>query len=130
MKDLPLRSTVARLSTYLRNPSPFVLILLAAPAFLSLALGVFQALHGSIDLQWSCARLVAMHEDPWKLYLIGDPHREIILGQQPNYLPELYILLLPLGLLSFPKAILVWAAISVALSIVSLWLTVKTFGLT
>jgi hypothetical protein len=118
-------------------PYEIALIALAAPALVSLLIGILQASNvhvfrasvGSLDLQWSCTRLIAMRRDPWKTFLMGDPERLIILGQQPNYLPELYILLLPLGLVSFHTAALLWAGISVALSIAILWLTIKIFEL-
>jgi hypothetical protein len=71
-----------------------------------------------------------MHQDPWKIFLARDPDHLIILGQQPNYLPELYILLLPLGLMSFSTAVVVWTVVSLALSVAILCLTAKTYDLT
>jgi hypothetical protein len=119
----------SRLLRQLQNPSRAVLILLALPAVISLSVGVFEALHRNIDLQWSGARLVALHQDPWAIMASGDPQHQIILGQQPNYLPQLYILLLPLGLMSFWSASIVWIGLSLALAAMSLWMTIKLFNL-
>ena len=38
---------------------------------------------------------------PLESRLAGDPNHQILFGQQPEYLPELYVLLLPLGAMSF-----------------------------
>ena len=111
------------------NYSRLVLVALAPAAILSLGVGVSRALHGSIDLPWSGAHLVTMHRDPWRTYLTGDPHHEIILAAHPEYLPELYMVLLPLGLTDFSTALRVWLCLNLGLSVASLWLTIKTFDL-
>jgi hypothetical protein len=102
-----------------------LLLLLTALAALSLGLGVYQAIHCSIDFQWSGARLVAAGVDPWKTFLGGDPRHEIILGQQPNYLPELYILMLPYGMLGFPEVAPIWAVTNLLLAISSVFLVAR-----
>ena len=73
-------------------------------AFCSLSVGIYQGIHRSIDFQWSGAHLIAHHQDPWKLFLRDDPQHQIILSQQPDYLPELYVLFFPFGLMSFDTA--------------------------
>jgi hypothetical protein len=105
------------------------LILFAAAALVSLAVGVGEGVHRGTDFQWSGARLVAEHQDPWKTFLSGDPKHQIILGQQPNYLPELFVLFLPLGLMPFSKAVIVWAVINVTLAILSARLVARIFNL-
>jgi hypothetical protein len=81
------------------------------------------------DFQWSGARLVVEHQDPWKTFLSGDPRHQIILGQQPNYLPELYILFLPFGLMTLAKAACAWAIINVIMAIISARLAARIFAL-
>ena len=124
------QSSVLSMVRDLPSRSRLLVIVLALPAVLSLGLGVFQALHRSIDLQWSCTRIVAMHQDPWKVAATGNLDHQIIFGQLPGYLPELYILLLPLGLMTFSTASMVWVGVSLALSFASLWMSIKMFGLT
>ena len=87
-------------------------LLLALPALLSLLAGIRHAVigSGSHDLQWSGARLVLHRVDPFAVMLAQDPDHRILLAQIPNYLHELYILLLPLGALSFEHARVLWAA--------------------
>ncbi|HEY0794321.1 MAG TPA: glycosyltransferase family 87 protein [Acidisarcina sp.] len=68
--------------------------------------------NGGVDFQWSGAHILAEHQDPWKTYINGDPKGQIILGQQPNYLAEFYLLLGPLGRMSFPHAREIWAVLN------------------
>ncbi len=68
-----------------------------------------------LDFQWSPARLLAAHIDPWSTYLSGDPTHRILLNQVPNYLHELYVWMLPFGYLPFLPARLIWAVINLAL---------------
>lgn len=46
--------------------------------------------------------------DPWFDFLNCDPLHRIQLTQIPNYLPVLYLLLSPVGLLPFSAAKVVW----------------------
>ncbi len=82
-------------------------------ALLSLAVSIRNSIRASMDFQWSGARLLLLHRDPWVIYKSGDPRHLIILSQVPNYLHELYVLLLPLGLLPFNKARIIWAICNV-----------------
>src|SRR5450755_3426180 len=88
-----------------------LLIILAIMAVVSSAVGIKEAVtdrtviggrgrNGGVDFQWSGAHILAQGQDPWKTYINGDPQRQIILGQQPNYLAEFYLLLGPLGRMS------------------------------
>lgn len=85
---------------------------LAFPAAVSLYLGVRNSLLRSQDFQWSGTHLTLEHVDPYNQYLRHDPEHRILLSQVPNYLHELYILLLPLGALSFSHAKPIWALLN------------------
>ncbi|HEY0759542.1 MAG TPA: glycosyltransferase family 87 protein [Acidisarcina sp.] len=96
-----------------------VLIVLALTAAFSTYIAVKRAVSdktymngrsqaGGVDFQWSGAHILALHQDPWKTYIDGDPKDQIILGQQPNYLPEFYLMLGPLGRMPFPEARAWW----------------------
>ena len=71
-----------------------------ALAFLSVADGIRNSILHSLDFQWSPARLLANHVDPWATYLAGDPSHRILLNQVPNDLHELYVAMLPFGYLA------------------------------
>lgn len=88
---------------------------LVVPACLSLRTGVRHGLERGQDFQWSGAHLAALHLDPYRQYLSGDPEHLILLAQTPNYLHELYVLLMPLGAMQFRTARAVWVGINVAL---------------
>ena len=77
-------------------------------ALISVAVAMRKTVLESMDFQWSGAHLLLLHSDPWAIYLSNDPRHQILLNQIPNYLQELYILLLPFGLLPFAKARLLW----------------------
>ncbi len=108
-----------------RNPVLRVLLTLPALwagtllALMSVVDGLRNATHRSLDLQWSPERLFAQHVDPWAVYLAGDRGHRILLNQVPNYLHEVYALLLPLGWLSFAQAKIIWALCSLALLVLS-----------
>jgi hypothetical protein len=91
-----------------------ILTLLALTAAVSTYVAVKEAVSVGLDFQWSGAHLLSQHQDPWKTYLDGDPQRQIILGQQPNYLGEFYVLLEPLGSMSFSHARLGWCLLNLA----------------
>jgi hypothetical protein len=82
---------------------------LVFPAAVSLYAGVRNSLSRSQDFQWSGTYLALQHIDPYSQFLSHDPEHRILLSQVPNYLHELYILLLPLGALSFSHAKPIWA---------------------
>jgi Glycosyltransferase family 87 len=91
------------------RPIVWINAALALPAAVSLYAGVRNSLSRSQDFQWSGAHLALQHIDPYSQFLRHDPEHRILLSQVPNYLHELYILLLPLGALSFSHAKPVWA---------------------
>jgi hypothetical protein len=94
------------------RPIVWMNVALTLPAAISLYAGFRNALLRSQDLQWSGANLVLQHIDPYRQFLRHDPEHRIVLSQVPNYLHELYILLLPLGALSFSHAKPVWAILN------------------
>ncbi len=102
---------------------PLLRVLLSLPvlwagtllALLSVAEAIRNAALRSLDFQWSPARLLTQHLDPWAVYLAGDPGHRILLNQVPNYLHELYVWMLPLGYLPYMPAKLLWAAINLCL---------------
>ena len=85
----------------------------------SIADGFRNSILRSLDFQWSPARLLAQHIDPWATYLSGDPGHRILLNQVPNYLHELYVAMLPFGYLPLLPAKLIWAVVNLALVLVS-----------
>ncbi len=105
-----------------------ILILLAAG---SLWQGVHNALTPgrSQDFQWSGTQMVVHHMDPWADYIAGDPAHQIVKVQIPNYLPLLYVLIWPLGLMSMSAATAVWAACNVVFGVVSAFLCGRFYGL-
>ena len=106
-----------------------ILGVLALMAAVSTTVGIREALVHGIDFQWSAARMLGQHIDPWKTYLGGDPEHRIILGQQPNYLAEMYLLLLPLGKLPFAVACAWWCGLNLLFLASTLWMLGKMFGL-
>jgi hypothetical protein len=104
----------------------FLLILLAAG---SACVGIRNALHQSQDFQWSGARLLDRHIDPWAVYLQGDPDHQLVGTQIPNYLPILYVFLAPFGLLPSAAANLAWALCNVGFAVGSAWAAARFYGL-
>jgi hypothetical protein len=94
------------------RPIVWINAALALPAAVSLYAGIRNALSQSQDFQWSGAHLALQHIDPYSQFLSHDPQRRILLSQVPNYLHELYILLLPLGALTFSHAKPIWALLN------------------
>ena len=94
------------------RPTFWINLLLLPPAAASLRRGVLHGLARGQDLQWSGAHLAALGIDPYRQYLAGDPGHHILLAQVPNYLQELYLMLLPLGALRFETARAVWLGLN------------------
>ncbi len=107
----------------------WLLILLVLCAAVSTSVGVINAMHQSQDFQWSGERVLLQHADPWARYLAGDPKHQFILTQIPNYLPILYVLIVPLGLLPLLYAKLLWALANVVFASVSAGAAGRAFGL-
>jgi hypothetical protein len=98
-------------------------------AVLSIADGIRNSILRSLDFQWSPARLLTQHVDPWAIYLAGDPGHRILLNQVPNDLHELYVAMLPFGYLPLMPAKIIWAVINVALVVWSCWLVARMYEL-
>jgi hypothetical protein len=106
-----------------------ILVILVALALLSAAQGLRNAWLQSQDLQWSGARMLMGRIDPWADALQKDPHHMILKSQIPNYLPLLYLLMLPLGILPLAAAQIVWALCNLAFAALSAWLAARFYGL-
>jgi hypothetical protein len=91
--------------------------------------GVKDALSGSQDFQWSGERVLLTHADPWAEYLRGDPEHRFVASQVPNYLPILYVLLVPFGLLPIGWASAVWACCNVGFAVGSACCVARFYGL-
>lgn len=96
-----------------------VLSLLLICALLSSVVGVWNGSHRSQDFQYSGERVLLQHIDPWADFLSGDPHHDFPMAQIPNYLPILYVVLVPYGLLSIGAAQTAWAFTNLLFAIVS-----------
>ena len=93
-----------------------------AAAATSVLAGLANSVRRSQDFQWSPTRLLLHHIDPWREALAGNPSGGLILSQGPNYAHFLYLLLAPLGDLSFPVARVVWAICNLIFAGLTLWL--------
>jgi len=102
---------------------------LVLPATISLYGGIRNALSRSQDFQWSGAHLALQHIDPYSQFLRHDPEHRILLSQVPNYLHELYVLLLPLGALSFSHAKPVWAILNCLFAVLVVFLLRRIYEL-
>lgn len=98
-----------------------VLMLGSLASLVSIAAAIRKTILYGLDFQWSGVRLLLQHRDPWAVYLSGDPHHQILLNQVPNFLHELYVLLLPFGFLPFGAAKLVWAACNIGFVAALCW---------
>jgi hypothetical protein len=98
-------------------------------AALSVGVGLVNAAHRSQDFQWSGVHLLLAHVDAWAEYLRDDPQHRLMLQQIPNYLPVLYAVLWPLGLLPLGAASVVWALCNVGFAIGSTLLAGQRYRL-
>lgn len=103
---------------------------LAVPAIISVGAAVWHGLRQGQDFQWSGAHMLGVHIDPYLQFLQHDPGHRILGSQVPNYLHELYVLLLPLGLLPFGIAKDIWVAINIGFSGACVWLLGRIYELT
>ena len=108
----------------------FFLLPGVALACISIAAGAHNAWTSSIDFRWVPTHLLVHHIDPWKDYLAGDPLHAYFLVQTPVYLPLLYVILAPLGLLSFPAAKVCWCVCNVLFGLAAVSLVVRYYALT
>lgn len=111
------------------RPIVWINAALALPAVISLYAGFRNALSRSQDFQWSGAYLTLHRLDPYRQFLNHDPDHRILLSQTPNYLHELYLLLLPLGALSFSHAKPLWAALNCLFAVSCVFLLRRIYDL-
>lgn len=109
-----------------------ILTVLAVMAAISTFVGVKEGAFSDpategFDFQWSGAHLLSQHENPWKLYIEHEDQGKIILGQQPNYLAEFFLMLLPLGRMSFQDAMVWWCGFNLAFAAVVIYVVRKIF---
>jgi hypothetical protein len=126
-----LLSNMVRRMTWFSSKSArkVVLALLMLAALFSVFRGVQNATYGSQDFQWTGARMLLDHIDPWRDALDGDPLHRILFTQNPNYLPLLYVLFAPLALLQRVPAQIVWAICNIAFAITSAYLAARFYGI-
>ena len=84
--------------------------------------------HGSGDFQWSGAHLLSQGVDPFDAVLRRQ-RAGLLLNQNPNYLHLLYIAMLPLGVLPFSVARVLWAVANVAMAVTVSWRLGRAAGL-
>lgn len=94
------------------------------------AKGVSNALGagGSQDFQWSPTGLFVDGENPYLAWLSGSD--AIILAQAPNYTPGIYISLVPLGVLPFQAAKIVWVACNILMAAAAAIMLARRVGWT
>ncbi len=102
---------------------------LALAGVVSAGAGVYFAMTRSQDFQWSPERLLLRHIDPWQVALAGNSGNLLIGTQNPNYLPELYVLLVPFGWMSLHAANLAWGLCNLCFAVASAVLAARFYGL-
>jgi len=113
------------------SPSHWINLALVPPAavsFYGALRNVFRGGHFQ-DFQWSGAHLAFRHIDPYHQALIHDPNHYILLTQAPNYLHELYLLLLPFGALSFHAAEPYWTLMNCLFTAISVLMLRQIYNL-
>jgi hypothetical protein len=107
-----------------------IYFLLGLAAAISLVQGIRNALGPNADFQWTDVVLLTHHENPFEVYLSGDPKHQLMQGQIPNYLHEMYVVEMPLAWVSFPTAERIWIAVNLLLLAASIAMLVRIYGLT
>jgi len=102
------------------------LVLFAA---VSVGQGFLNAVRNSQDLQWSPVSLLSAGINPYTVALEGNPNGALILYQVPPYLHILYVITLPLALLTFKSAAAAWAILAIGLSVFAIFNIGKRSGL-
>lgn len=119
----PFKLSIPRIST-------LAIVFAAVLGVASTGVGAHNALRstGSQDMQWSGVHLLLQHRDPWAEYLAGR-RRIFALEQYPNYLPILYLLTVPLGLLTLDHAKVAWLLCNLLFAVSSSLLITQFYGL-
>lgn len=112
-----------------RNLIWLAAIVAVALAGFSIQRGSYYAIHRSQDFRWSPTHLLLQHVDPWQDTIDGDPRHAILMTQVPNDLPLLYVLIFPVGLLSFATAKLVWLTCNLIFTLLIIYFGSRIFAL-
>lgn len=105
-----------------------ILVLLGAASLVSMFVGFKHGMAEGWDSQIGGARLIRQHVDIWDEAVRLGPHRARYIGP-PNYLHELYVVLLPLSSLSVRSARAVWCVLIVLFSIAAMLVLQRCFSL-
>lgn len=117
-------------STRLRYIKRGLLALLVVAAVVSTARGIWNASRVSKDFQWSPTVLLLNGENPYEVYLEGDPDGSLIKTQNPNYAHAIYLILTPFGLMNWEVAKIAWAFFNVFVGLLIVLVLVRLFNLT
>jgi hypothetical protein len=98
-------------------------------AVVSVGQGFLNAVRNSQDLQWSPVSLLAAGINPYTVALEGNPNGALILYQVPPYLHILYLVTLPLALLTLKSAATDWAVLGIGVSVFTIFNIGKRSGL-
>jgi hypothetical protein len=105
-----------------------IVVFFALIAGVSTFIGLHHVLTSDFDFQWPAAHLLASGHDPWTEALAS--HRDLTQSSgAPNYLHELYVIYLPLALLSRETAGLIWCVVNFAFSMLSILILGKIYGI-
>ncbi len=125
---MPSDSHLSRLF-WRRSILTLTVVALCVAGVSSAVIAVHLAVSRSQDFQWSGERLLLRHIDPWQTFLDGDREHALVGTQIPNYLPILYVLLVPIGLLSQKIAYVLWACLNVYFAVISCVISARFYGL-
>jgi hypothetical protein len=112
-----------------RGATTVLLAMLGVLAAVSVGQGFLNAIRNSQDLQWSPVSLLAGGLNPYAIALQGGAGNGLILYQVPPYLHILYIVILPLALLTFRAAAVCWAILSIGSGVLAAYLIARQCGL-
>jgi hypothetical protein len=108
--------------------SRLVFVFFTLTAIISTVIGIRHVLSSDFDFQWPGARLLASGYDPWTEALRS--RRDLTHSPGvPNYLHELYVMYLPLAMLSEQAAGVVWCVLNLVLSLLSVLMLGRMYGL-
>lgn len=117
------------INAFSKQAQLFTLFLLLVLSAISIGQGIHNAMQYSQDFMWSPAVLFSNHKNPFDIYVFGNPNKEIILTQKPNYLHFIYILVSPLSALSWNASKLLWGITNTLIGVANCILVAKIFNL-
>lgn len=104
-----------------------VLVLLGVVALISVAQGLRNGIKNSQDFEWLPTVLFVEGQNPYQYYLAGG--KRFTTSQAPVDAHALYIILYPIGMLSWDQAKIIWATFNTGTSIFIAVFVGRTFGL-